>query len=407
MSMAWQRVIFHVDMDQFFAAIAILDDPTLRGKPLLIGSDGPRSVVTTASYEARVFGCRSAMPMSQAKRLCPQAMIVPVPGERVRTMSQGVFAIFERFSPLIQPMSVDEAFLDMTGTDRLMGDPKEVATRLKQTILLETQLIASVGVAENKFLAKLASDWDKPDGLTLIEPGTAKERLASLPVGRLWGVGPSLERKLHSMGMKYVSDLQNSGLERLAQRLGDTGEHLYRLSIGQDHRPVVPDREAKSIGQEQTFSQDIEDPEQVRAILLGAVEQVAYRLRKQEKQARRVSIKVRFGDFQTITRSSTLDRPTDVTSELWEASYELFRHWQDREFQPVRLIGMTVEQLSEGSDQGELFVDTKREKKRTLDAAVDQIMNRFGKSALHRASSKPRLSRQRPPDDRVIEPDED
>mgnify|MGYP006273384707 CR=1 FL=1 len=404
--MAWPRTLLHVDMDQFFAAIAVRDDPALRGKPILVGGAGPRGVVSTASYEARVFGCRSAMPMATARRLCPQAEVVHVPGERIRAASHHLFAILDDFSPRVQPLSVDEAFVDLTGADRLLGDGPTVARRIKDRIRAELRLTGSVGVAPNKFLAKLASDLDKPDGLTVVAPGDVDAVLLPLAVERLWGVGPAMAEKLRRAGIKTVADLRRFGEKRLAARFGELGAHLHRLAFGLDDRPVVPDRVAKSIGQEQTFDQNLDDPEQVQAVLLGQVEQVGQRLRRQGMLAAAASVKIRFGDFETITRSTTLDRSTDLTDELWQAGRMLFDRWAAASFSPVRLIGFTAEQLSSPGtthSQAELFPDAGRERRRRLDAALDTINDRFGQASVHRAASKPRRSRDTPPDDRVPE----
>ncbi len=381
--MAEARAILHVDMDAFFAAIAELDDPTLKGKAVLIGGTGPRAVVTTANYEARKFGCRSAMPMSQARRLCPHALVVKVPGARIRELSARVFEIMEAYSPLVEPVSVDEAFVDVTGSLRLLGPPEVIAGKLKAQVKAETGLTASVGVAPNKFLAKLASDMDKPDGLTIITPENLDKVLLPLPVERLWGVGPKLREKLEKHAIHYVHDLRRFSEERLTRLFGDSGARLYRLCRGLDDRPVVPDHEAKSIGQEQTFAQDVEDPDHVRAVMLEQAQQVGRRLRAKAMTAKTVTVKIRFGDFETITRSHTLDRPTDLTDDLFHAARALFDRWADVSFQPVRLIGVTASGLSQ-SAQGELFADASHERRRRVDAVTDSITAKFGKGAIRR-----------------------
>jgi len=378
------RAILHVDMDAFFAAIAELDDPSLRGKAVLIGGTGPRAVVTTASYEARKFGCRSAMPMSQARRLCPHARVVGVPGARIREMSSRVFEVLESFTPLVEPVSVDEAFLDVTGSQRLLGPPEVIARKLKEQVLRETGLIASVGVATNKFLAKLASDMDKPDGLTIITTENLDKVLLPLPVEKLWGVGPKLREKLERHAIHYVHDLRRLSEDQLVRWFGDSGARLHRLCRGIDDRPVVPDHEAKSIGQEQTFPQDIEDPEHVRTVMLEQAQQVGRRLRAKALTAKTVTVKIRFGDFQTITRAHTLEHPTDLTDELYHAARALFDRWAGAAFQPVRLIGVTASGLSRTA-QGELFADDAHQRRRRVDALTDHITERFGKGAIRRA----------------------
>lgn len=400
-AMAWPRTILHVDMDQFFAAVAARDDPSLRGKPLLVGGSGPRAVVTTASYEARPFGCRSAMPMATARRLCPGAIVVPVPGDAVRAASRGLFDILDRYSPTVQPLSVDEAFLDCTGAERLLGNGPTVARHIKQAVHEELRLTASVGVAPNKFLAKLASDMDKPDGLTVIAPEDVEAVLTPLPVERLWGVGPASAEKLRRAGLKTVADLRRFGRDRLAARFGELGEHLHQLAHGIDDRPVVPDRQAKSIGQEQTFGLDLDDPEPVRRVLLGQVEQVGARLRHQGLLAAGCTVKIRFGEFQTVTRSARLDRPTDLTDDLWHAGRAIFDRWADACFAPVRLIGFTAHDLARPAGQADLFPDPGRDRRRRLDATLDAINDRFGKASVHRAGSTPRR-RGTPVDDRPV-----
>lgn len=382
------RTIFHVDMDAFFAAIAVLDNPGLKGKAVLTGGTGPRGVVTTASYEARKFGCHSAMPMSRALRLCPHAICVKVPGERIRETSQAMFAVLDDFSPLVQPLSVDEAFLDMTGTDRLMGPPEKIAQNLKDQIFHATGgLVASVGVAPNKFLAKLASDLEKPDGLTVIPPTPdgIEAVMAPLPISKIWGIGPATQAKLEKRNIKTVADLRRLTEAQLKQAFGDHAQRYFRLSRGLDDRPVVPDRTAKSIGHEQTFRENLTDPDAIRAVLLDQSEQVGYRLRKHAARARGVTVKIRFGDFQTITRSHTLDAPTDVTETLYHAARELFNRWAETNFRSVRLVGVSAYPLTDrAGGQAEMFPDPRKEKQKKLDSTLDQITTRFGKRTIHR-----------------------
>ena len=380
------RTILHVDMDAFFAAIAVLDDPSLKGKPVLIGGTGPRGVVSTASYEARKFGCGSAMPMAQARRLCPQAVCVKVPGARIREKSSAVFAVLERYAALVQPVSVDEAFLDLTGSERLMGEGVAVARELKETIKRETGLTASVGVAFNKFLAKLASDLEKPDGLTVVTPANLDTVLLPLGVGKLWGVGPATQRALEQRGIKTVGDLRGWSEAQLTQRFGQHGEKLYRLARGIDDRPVVPDRQAKSIGHEQTFGQNLTDPDAVREVLLGQAEQVGYRLRKDGALAKGVTVKIRYGDFETVTRSATLEPATDLTDELWKAARGLFDTWAAAGFRSVRLIGVSAGPLVRGGAQMALFGQPERARRHGLDEALDKINAKFGKRAVHRGA---------------------
>ncbi len=382
--MKLHRSILHVDMDAFFASVVQLDRPELRGKPVLTGHDGPRGVVSAASYEARKFGCRSAMPMAQAKRLCPRAVVVRVPGERIRHFSHAVFEIFGRFTPLVEPLSVDEAFLDVTGSARLLGDAVSIAKSIRERIHGELGLTASVGVSFNKFLAKLASDMDKPDGLTVISPDDVDRILTPLPIERMWGVGPATAKKLHTWGIRTFGDLSALTLEQLEQRFGKHGERFYRLSRGLDDRPVVRDHEAKSIGQEQTFGQDAADRAYVRSVLFGQVQQVGGRLRKHGLRARGISLKIRYGDFETISRSGTLAEASDLTDELWEAARALFDHWADSHFVPVRLIGVSADRLETGVGQMDLFADPTRQKRRGVDQAMDAIRAKFGAGSVKR-----------------------
>lgn len=385
------RTIFHVDMDAFFAAIAVLDHPSLAGKAVLTGGSGKRGVVTTASYEARKFGCHSAMPMAQAMRLCPHATCVKVPGERIRECSQAMFKVLDDFSPLVQPLSVDEAFLDMTGTARLMGPPQAVAQELKDQIFRVTGgLVASVGVAPNKFLAKLASDLEKPDGLTVIPPDPRKiqDTLDPLPIAKIWGIGPATQRKLEQRGIKTVADLRRLTQAQLKQSFGEHAQRYYRLSRGLDDRPVVPDRTAKSIGHEQTFSENLTDPDAILAIMLDQSEQVGFRLRKHQLRARGLTVKIRFGDFQTITRSTTFDTPTDITDSLYEHAKTLFRTWAASGFRSVRLVGVSAYPLTDAKEQTELFPDPRKQKQKKLDSALDQITAKFGKRSVHRGGGR-------------------
>jgi len=383
--MATDRTIFHVDMDAFFASVEQMDDPALRGKPVLVGGNGPRGVVSAASYEARKFGCHSAMPMAQARRLCPQAIIVHGNYARYRDISQRMFNIFSEYSPLVEPLSVDEAFLDMTGTDRLLGEPTAVAQRLKQHIKSDLGLTASVGVAPNKFLAKLASDLEKPDGLVVVNPNQIDALLIPLPINKLWGVGPVTADKLRKVGIHKVGDLRTRSTDALERLFGQEASRYHRLANGQDDRPVVPDREAKSVGQEQTFGVDVADPADVRRVLFEQVEQVGRRLRQHNLFARTISLKIRYGEFETISRSTTVETATNSTNELWSSASSLFDKWCAQSFRPVRLIGMSASQLATSPGQMSLFADPQMERQKKVDSVADQINKKFGSKAIRRA----------------------
>lgn len=379
------RSILHVDMDAFFASVECLDDPSLRGKPLLVGGTSGRGVVSAASYEARVFGCRSAMPMGQALRLCPHAIVKPVRFHRYREVSRQIFDIFERFTPTIEGLSVDEAFLDLTGTERLHGSPESVARGIKHAILSETGCTASVGVSYCKFLAKLASDLEKPDGLTLFGHREVETLLPKLPVTRIWGVGGKTATRLAGYSIHTIGDLRKVDPTFLRNRFGEDADRLIHLAFGRDTRPVVGDRDAKSIGNEQTYFDPLTRPDEVRHELLGETEHVAWRLRKSRVKARAVTVKIRNSDFKTVTRSHTLPSPTDVTAELWEAARSCFDAWAKRHFQAVRLIGVQAKELVSASEvQLDLFNHATHEKQTRVDSATDRIKAKFGESAIKR-----------------------
>ena len=390
--MLQDRFILHVDMDAFFAAVEQRDDPALRGKPVLIGHDGPRGVVATASYEARQFGCHSAQPMSIARRNCPHAIIVPHHGRRYREASDQVFAIFDEFTPVIEPLSIDEAFLDVTGSLRLLGTASEIAVKIKHRIREETRLTASVGVAPNKFLAKIASDLEKPDGLTVIEPDQVDDFLARLPIGKIPGVGPVAQKRFRALGIRVIRDARRLDRDELERQFGSSAERYWDLARGIDERPVVADGEARSIGHEQTFGIDVDQADEIRRVMLDQTEQVARRLRRHGLSARTVTLKIRYGDFETITRSTTLDSPTNSTDTLWLAAKFLFQTWIEREgFRPVRLIGVTATHFTD-TPQMELFTSPDDAQRKAVEDATDQIVEKYGKSAIRRAGGMRRKS---------------
>ncbi len=381
-----ERTILHVDMDAFFASVEQRDHPELRGKPVLVGGTGPRGVVAAASYEARKFGCRSAMPSAVAKRLCPQAVFVKGSFAVYKKDSERIMDILESFTPLVQPVSIDEAFLDVTGSHGLFGSGEAIAAEIRRRVSHDLALTCSVGIAPNKFLAKLASDLNKPDGMTVITPETIRATLDPLPVSRLWGVGPAAEKSLHKLGIRTIADLHALPLEVLRSRFEDFGEHLWNLARGLDDRPVHTDREAKSISHEHTFAQNLEDPDAVRAVLADEAEQVARRLRRHARFARTVMVKIRFGDFETITRSVTLEQATDRTDEISAAARSLFDAWA-KAFRPVRLIGAGVSNPTDAPGQSGLFDTSESERRRAVDKTTDAIASKFGKRAVLRASA--------------------
>jgi DNA polymerase-4 len=373
-------------MDEFFAAVEKLDHPELRGKPLLIGGAAEaRGVVATASYEARPFGCHSAMPMAQAMRLCPQAIIIHPRHGRYGEVSDEVFDILRSFTPLVEPLSMDEAFMDVTASRRLYGDGIEIARQIKQRIAGEVGLTASVGVAPNKFLAKVASDLRKPDGLVAIDESNVHQTLDPLPVRKLWGVGPRTEEQFRRLGIRTVGQLRAAPPATLAMVFGEWAEHYQDLANGRDERPVESESQAKSIGQEETFAHDVGDLDALRDVLLRQVEQVARRLRRRELTARTVTLKLRYGDFTTLTRSATLAEPTNQTEQLWQAADGLLAAWARSSLAPLRLIGVAATNFAAaGGRQLSLFTPASHTRQRRLDAAVDEINEKFGRRAVHR-----------------------
>lgn len=391
-------MILHCDMDAFYASVEERDRPELAGHPVIVGGTPERrGVVSAANYAARRYGVHSAMPAATARRLCPHGVFLAPRIDRYAEVSRRIRDVFERFTPLVEPLSLDEAFLDVTGSERLFGPAPEIGRQIKQAVREETGLVVSVGVAPNKFLAKIASDLEKPDGFVVVEPGRVAKFLDPLPVERLWGVGKQASRVFQRLGIRTIGQLRQRPIETLKSRFGAQGEHLWQLAHGIDDRRVVPEREAKSISHETTFERDVGDIEVLRAWLVDLVEQVGWRLRRYGLRGRTVHLKVRFADFATITRSHTLPEPTDVTHELWQAADALLCHRLPAGHLPVRLLGMGVGGLDDtGSVQGILFDRDERKKQEGLDAAADRIRERFGSSALRRAASLP--SRKMPGD---------
>jgi DNA polymerase-4 len=381
-------MILHADMDAFYASVEERDRPELVGKPVIVGgTPEKRGVVSAANYVARRYGVHSAMPAVTARRLCPQGVFLPPRIDYYAEVSGHIREIFERFTPLVEPLSLDEAFLDVTGSEHLFGPAVAIGRQIKQAVRQELRLVVSVGVAPNKFLAKIASDLKKPDALVVVEPGQIQEFLDPLPVERLWGVGKQSSKVFQRLGIRTIGQLRQLPLPSLQSRFGGGGEHLWQLAHGQDDRAVLPEREAKSISNETTFDRDIADLEVLRAWLVDLVEQVGWRLRQHRLRGRTVHLKVRFADFSLITRSYTLPEPTDVTHELWQAADEMLCHRLPAGHLPVRLVGMGVSGLDDtGLAQGMLFDAEEREKQSRLDAVADEIKKRFGGEALRRGS---------------------
>ncbi len=317
-------MILHIDMDVFYASVEERDNPSLVGKPVIVGgSVEGRGVVAAANYEVRKFGVHSAMAAARARRLCPHAIVIKPRIDYYVSVSRQIRDIFEQFTPLVEPLSLDEAFLDVTGSEPLFGPSAEIGQQIKQRIREELKLTASVGVATNKFVAKIASALQKPDGFVVVEAGEIQAFLDPLPVGSLWGVGKVTGQVFERLNVRTIGQLRQMPLPKLTELFGASGEHYWQLAHGIDDRRVVPDREAKSISNETTFAEDIADMEVLRACLVELVEQVARRLRQHDIKGRTVELKVRFADFQTITRSMTLAEPTSIARELLQAGIEL------------------------------------------------------------------------------------
>ena len=382
--MTESRQIIHVDMDAFYASVEQLDNPELVGKAVVVGGAADkRGVVSAASYEAREFGVHSAMPMSQAIRLCPHAVVLPGRMKRYVELSQQIHAIFQTYTPQIEPISLDEAFLDVTGSIGIFGSAEKIGHQIKRQIKEQLGLIASVGIASNKFLAKLASDLDKPDGFVIIPDDNRQEIVDALPVTRIWGSGKVTEKTLTSKGIHTIRQLRETPVESLRRIFGNQTQQMLNLARGIDDRPVESDSQAKSISGEQTFATDMEDKDYLLSILLNQVEEVSFRLRANGLQAKAVTLKLRYGNFKTITRSSTLDHPTNLTDALWQEATKVFQTWHSKSARALRLLGFGVSGLSdEGSGQGQLFADPEEQKQKRLDEAFDAIRNRYGNNAL-------------------------
>jgi DNA polymerase-4 len=390
-------------MDAFYAAIEQRDFPELRGKPLIVGGNRDRGVVATASYEARPYGVRSAMPMAQALKLCPHATVVPPRRDQYLAVSRQVFAILRTFTPLVEPLSLDEAFLDVTASEQLFGPAREIARLVKTKIHAETQLTASAGIASNKFVAKIASDMQKPDGLVEIAPEEVLSFIHPLPVTRIWGVGRVTAQALYGMGVKTIGDLARFSREVLVSRFGVHGDHLFNLAHGHDDRPVDPNRETKSLGEEETFAKDLSLDEEVFTALLRQAQTVAHRLRNHGLAGRTITVKIKLaerlgeGRFRSYTRSHTLPTLTNDAQEIYRTALSLYRAVPRRGVD-VRLAGIYASGLEpEGkNEQLSLFTPAPQQsdKRRRLGQLLDQLTARYGDDIVRlgetRASVTPR-----------------
>jgi len=385
----WPRAIAHVDLDQFYAAVEILDFPELKGLPLIVGGlPGSRGVVCTASYEARKFGVHSAMGSTQASRLCPQATWRTPRMERYAEKSREVRKVFERYTDQIEPLSMDEAFMDLTGSIKLFGPPETIVRLIKEDIFRETGLVGSAGLAMNKFMAKIASDLRKPNGLVIVPPNQAacEALLAPLPVSRLWGVGPKTAERLKELNVLTVRDLAQMEPEFLARTLGkQAAEHLLLLSRGIDSRDVESGERPKSIGRENTFATDLFDREEMEKELLAFCDEVAATLRSKRFRCLGVTLKVKFPDFTRIARSATFDEATDVADTLYGAVVEMLRTKVNFNGQGIRLLGVSAHRLVTAEEMTPtLFPDEQALRLRRAAEATDRVRARFGAGALVR-----------------------
>jgi nucleotidyltransferase/DNA polymerase involved in DNA repair len=393
------RTIVHVDMDAFYASIEQMDHPAWKGKPVVVGADPVRGkgrgVVSAASYEARKFGIHSALPISTAYRLCPKAVFVRPHFKRYTELSKSVIQILGEFSPLVEQISIDEAFLDCTGTEKLFGSSLELANHIKGRILRETGLTASVGIASNKSIAKIASDLHKPDGLCICPPGGEKEFMASLPMKYLWGAGRKTIERLDSLGYREVRDIQGSSPEKLERILGKYGLKLWELANGRDSRPVVPSMRRKSISEEITFREDIEQDGYVEQILFQIAENLTRKMRREGIVGRTITLKIRLQPFQTYSRSYSLEDPVNDTNTVRLTAQKLYRGF-NRMGKKVRLIGIAVSNLTvikrTPTGQLELFSrgEKKEQKRSQTDRVLDQMKNKYGDKVTRAAFLPPK-----------------
>ncbi len=379
-----EKSIIHLDMDAFYPAVEVLDNPELKGRAVIVGGSRERGVVSSASYEARKFGVRSAQPMAQAMRLCPQGIVLPVRMSRYKEVSDRIFEIFRRFTPLVEPLSIDEAFLDVTGTARLFGTPVQIAERIKKTVREETGLTVSAGVAPSKFVAKIASDLEKPDGLTFVHPDKVREFLDPLPIKKMWGVGKVTQEALAGLGIHTFRDLRKTPMEILEKRFGKYGIKMHGLAMGIDVREVETEHEMKSIGHEQTFLEDIMTVESAKKELLSLAMRVAKRMRRNGASGKTISLKVKYSDFVQITRAFTLEKLTDDGAMIYSTACELLGKTEVGR-RPVRLLGISLSHLQFQGMEGQMSLfheNGKSIKRKDLNRALDSLQERFGEKSI-------------------------
>ena len=381
------RAILHVDMDAFYASVEQRDDPSLRGRPVIVGGTGGRGVVAAASYEVRRFGVHSAMPVREALRRCPDAICVPPRIGHYAAVSEQIFAVFHEFTPLVQGLSLDEAFLDITASTRALGDAEHIAREIRRLVRARTELTASVGAAPNKLVAKIASDFGKPDGLVIVRPDEVRSLLDPMPIRRLFGLGAKTAPKVEALGIRTLGELRQASPARLRPIFGRYTERVQQRAAGIDNRPVVPDRDEKQISAEETFDTDIADHARLRAEIVRLADKACARLRARQLSAGCVTVKIRRGDFTTYTRQRRFEPPTQETRVITSLATALLDAWlASQPRSALRLLGVGVSELAPAT-QLELFTAPQTARNRELDAAVDRIRERFGKVALTRASS--------------------
>jgi DNA polymerase IV len=372
--------IIHLDMDAFYPSVERLDDPALNGKPVIVGGSKERGVVSSASYEARKFGIHSAQPIAKAKRLCPDGIFLPVRMSRYQEVSKQIFEIFYRFTPLVEPLSIDEAFLDVTASIRLFGESENIAKKIKQIILAETGLTISAGIASSKFVAKIASDIDKPDGLTVVYPDGVRDFLDPLPVKKMWGVGKKTRLLLSHLNIYTFGDLRQTPVEVLKKKFGKHGVKIQLLAMGIDDRDVIPEHDVKSIGHEQTFLQDIISLDIAKKELLVLGHKVARRMRYMGLKGKTVTLKIKYFDFVQITRSTSLPKSTDDGLEIYSVTCRLLKKTEVTK-KPIRLLGISLSQLSFSSIETQLSLfdqDQSSQKRQRLNAVLDSVYEKFG-----------------------------
>jgi DNA polymerase-4 len=375
-----QATILHVDMDAFYASVAELDNPQYKGKALVVGA-GVRGVVLSANYEARKFGIRAAMPVGRAKRMAPHAIFIAPEHHRYAEISERVMTIFNSFTPLVEPISLDEAFLDVTGAQKLFGDGREIAAKIRAQVEQEEGITCSVGIAQSKFIAKLASQHCKPNGMLEIKSDRILEFLHPLPVRALWGVGPKTAESLDRLGLHTVADIANTPRSTLVRALGDaTGESLYELAWGRDYRNVIPDEPEKSIGNEETFARDIDSPEEILAQFLRMAEKATARLRERGLFAKTVTMKIKFADFTTLSRAKTLPIGIDGTHETYEIVKKLYLALNN-EGARIRLVGVSLSNLLDEAPV-QLELGARERGWRDADTAIDKAKARFGRGSV-------------------------